>query len=163
MSSIPKKDIIRLRNLAKKQLEYANLPVMKQREKSWYAHNDLQGDRPMIHIETWTFEKDILPKLECQSADARNIELHIQKEILNHEVIDDDKVVKDFYGIEHPASLKLFNIDVKTEKPDEEGLGHQFIHAINNFPDDIQKLEDSKFNFDANGTKIWMEIYTQMA
>lgn len=157
MNSIPNEDVIKLRRLAKTQLEYANLPVMKQREKAWHAHNDLQGDRPMIHMETWTFEKDILPQLECQSADARSIELHIQREILNHEVINDDKVVKDFYGIEHPASLKLFNIDVKTEKPDEEGLGHQFIHAINNFPDDMKTLEDSTFNYDDNSTTKWVE------
>ena len=34
-----------LRELARKQAEYAALPLMEQRKKLWYAHNALRGER----------------------------------------------------------------------------------------------------------------------
>lgn len=37
----------RLRELAKRQLEIANLPVMEERKQAWYAHNSLQNSRPI--------------------------------------------------------------------------------------------------------------------
>lgn len=48
--SITQEDRNYLRELAKKQLEYSKLPVMKEREQLWYKHNNLEGERPMIHF-----------------------------------------------------------------------------------------------------------------
>jgi hypothetical protein len=59
---ITKKEIKFLRELAKKQREYSQLPIMKTREKFWTDHNDLKADKPPIHIELWTFEGDLLPR-----------------------------------------------------------------------------------------------------
>lgn len=49
-----------LRELAYKQKAYAELSIMKEREKLWYLHNGLQGKRPMIVMETITFWENIV-------------------------------------------------------------------------------------------------------
>lgn len=54
-----------LRELAKKQAEYAALPLQKEREKLWYRHNALQGERPVIVVEMPSFEKELLPAAKC--------------------------------------------------------------------------------------------------
>jgi hypothetical protein len=66
-----------LRDLARQYLEYANLPVMREREALWYAHNSLQGKRPMVVMELETFQSDFLPPLKCQTPAAREIEYNL--------------------------------------------------------------------------------------
>ena len=40
-----------LRELAKKQLEYSQLPIMEERKQLWYKHNEGNSVRPMIHVK----------------------------------------------------------------------------------------------------------------
>lgn len=145
---ITEKDRLHLRNLAKRQLEYANLPVMAERTKKWYAHNDLKSNQPMMHVETWTFENDILPELKCESEDGRMIELQFLREMLNHEMIDDDRVVKDFFGIGPSVHFKLFNTEIKRHYADGGGIGHEFMYVIKEFPEDAQALDDTVYGAD---------------
>ena len=64
-----------LRELAKKQLEYANMPENVKRREEWYLHNDLKGERPMIHLEMATFEQEILTdRMRCGGEFARQVE-----------------------------------------------------------------------------------------
>ena len=113
--SISSKEKQYLRDLAKKQLEYSMLPIMREREERWYKHNDLQGDIPMIHFETWTCEQDLLPPLQCESQAARDIELQLYRAVVNHEMIDDDRVVPSWYTIYWRTCFELFNLKVERE------------------------------------------------
>ena len=88
-----------LRELAKKQLEYSQLPIMKERIEQWYRHNELKGEKPMIHVEIGTFEKDIIPELQCQSETGRAIEQELYRNFINYERIDDDRVVPPYFPI----------------------------------------------------------------
>jgi len=78
-----------LRDLAKKQMEYAHLDIMKERTQQWYEHNALCGTRPMLIMEMSTFQDSILPKPHCQSPEAQEIERQLMIPIINHELIDD--------------------------------------------------------------------------
>src|SRR5665647_1999181 len=91
--NISEKERNYLRELARKYYEYANLPVMEERKKLWYDHNSLKGIRPVIVIEMGTFENEVLPAPICESAAAKEIELNLMREITDHELIDDDKVM----------------------------------------------------------------------
>ena len=76
-----------LREVAKKQLELANKESNKERIKLWYKHNALQGDRPMIHLEMWTFAQEILPqRLKCTGAFAKQVETMLYCNFLNQEL-----------------------------------------------------------------------------
>ena len=54
-----------LRDLARKQLELSQLPIMREREKLWYAHNACEGTRPMISVEEGHYWKEMAPELKC--------------------------------------------------------------------------------------------------
>jgi hypothetical protein len=55
-----------LRELARRQAEYASLPVMSQRKKMWLDLNDGKaGARPPFIVETWTFDRDFMPDSLC--------------------------------------------------------------------------------------------------
>lgn len=147
-----------LRELAKKQLEYSMLPIMKEREARWYEHNDLKGEVPMIHFETWTCQNDLLPKSKCSSEAAKIIEYSLNTEILNHERIGDDRVVKPWFSIGWDIKFSLFDIEVKQEhSKDSEGrdLGHQFMHPIKDLPEALKVLKKSSYSFDREKTLKW--------
>ena len=55
-----------LRELAKKQMEYAHLPEMEEKKKMWYDLNMGRPVAPPVVVESWTFEQDIMPEYICQ-------------------------------------------------------------------------------------------------
>ena len=147
-----------LRELATKQASYAALPIMAERQQAWYRHNDLQTERPMLQIETWTFEQDILPPWRCQSEAARRIELQIQRAILNHEQIDDGRVVSPYFDIEWQRTFKLFGIEKElVHATDSNGgaLGYMHKHPITNLATDLPKLGDTVSGIDQESTLAW--------
>ena len=156
--SISSKEKQYLRDLAKKQLEYSMLPIMREREERWYKHNDLQGDIPMIHFETWTCEQDLLPPLQCESQAARDIELQLYRAVVNHEMIDDDRVVPSWYTIYWRTRFELFNLKVEREhSKDSSGreVGHKFLHPIKDLKEDLHLLKPTMYQLDREGTLKW--------
>jgi len=150
-----------LRELAKKQQEYAALPIMKERSARWYRHNDLKGDTPMIHFETWTCEGDLLPPFQCTSDAGRRIELQLQRELLNHEHIGDDRVVSPWFTMGWHIDFRLFDLKIDREySKDSEGraLGHQFKHPITNLLSDRALLKSSHYTVDREGTMEWKAL-----
>jgi hypothetical protein len=103
-----------LRELAKKQAEYAALPLMEERARLWRAHNDIEGVRPMIYTDTTSFEKEILPPLECATPAAKEMELELKRNVLNHERIGDDRVVSSYYAVAPVTGFKYFDNGVST-------------------------------------------------
>jgi len=74
---LPEHERSYLRELAKKQAEYAALPVMEQRKQLWYALNDGKpGAQAPVVIETGTFNRDFMPEglLHCESEIGRRLE-----------------------------------------------------------------------------------------
>lgn len=144
-----------LRELAKKCQEYANLPVMAERRKLWYEHNALHGSRPMLVMEINSFIKDILPVLKCTSPLAREIEAELQTRIVNHELVDDDKVLSGEYIVPWQIDFRLFDIEVKMHRVDDaqgRNVGYQFEYDIIDLRRDIEKLQPSTFSVDRQAT-----------
>ena len=155
---ITSEERMHLRELAKKQLQYSKLPIMKEREEQWYKHNDLKGEIPMIHFETWTCEKDLLPPLKCTSEAARNIELQLNRDILNHEVIDDDRVVPSCFNIGWKINMVLFDLNIKRDHAtDSKGgnLGFHINSPIKDLHEDMHLLKQTKYSVDKEGTLSW--------
>lgn len=151
METISLKDRKRLRELAKKQMEYAQLPLMKQREREWFAHNTFCGQRPMIHLEMGTFEQELIPqRMECEGEAARNIEREILRNYLNFELFDDDKVVPAEFSVSYKTYFKLFGHEIKVKHAsDSTGsqLGHQFQYVVQDLEEDWEKLGPSQFGY----------------
>lgn len=138
-----KKELERLRALAKEQAEIAAKPEMAKLKKEWTALNDCQSDRPMITVELGTFADDLLPQLmECESEDARKLERMLLSNIVNHKYFGDDTFVRDFIPVTYGGGVKPFGIDVEIEHT--SGLGHHFVSQISDLEEDFHKLQPSE-------------------
>ena len=90
---LPQPEIQRLRWLARRQKEIADLPVMEKRRRRWAAVKEAApGARPVFTLEHWTFNRDFMPAslLECQTPLGRQLEQRMLEHIRHHEIIDDD-------------------------------------------------------------------------
>lgn len=145
---INEKDRAILRELAKKQYEYSQQEKNKKRIQEWYAHNSLKGERPMIHLEMWTFSQEIIPqRLQCEGAFAREVETNLYMNFLNQELFDDDRVTPDHYPIGYDNYFTLFDIEI--QKHEAAGsLGHEFVSVVEDLEDDYGKLKQSVFGAD---------------
>jgi hypothetical protein len=142
--SITEQDRKIIRDLAKKQYEYAQMTEMQELTKLWYKHNDLTGKRPMVTIETWTFGQDIPKDFKCTSEIGRDIEDAFYNIFANYEYIGDDKVIPPFFPVSISTWFKPFDITVEAKYVDGS-LGHQFIAKINDLEEDFPRLKKSTY------------------
>lgn len=152
---ITEKERIYLRELAKKQLEYSNLPIMKERVNHWYSNNGLKSVNPVIVIEHGPFREELFPDLKCTSEAAVAIEKELLSNITSHELIDDDKVVPDYFPINRKINMRELNQDrVIHRAKDSKGrqLGYSFDHPIKDLKNDFHLLDKSVYSYDHKGT-----------
>ena len=156
MKTISNKDKQILRDLARHQLELANSPKNKKLEQEWLALNTFRESRPMIHLELWTFENEVIPPLlQCESAEARELEGWLYRMFVNQELLGDDKPIPDYLPINWKAWFTLFGQEISAthvKEGDASGLGHKFNHVIEDLEDDYHKLGASSFGVDVEGS-----------
>lgn len=139
-----------IREVAKKQLSYANSEKMQELKKEWYRHNECKQGRPMVTVETYTFQNDVIPPLlKCEGEFARSIESDIYSNFVNHALYEDDSVVPEYFGISIPTDFVPFDIDIKVDHAsDPNSLGHHFAEVIKDLQDDFHLLKKSRFSVD---------------
>ena len=147
-----------LREVAKMQLEHANMESNKEKIKLWYKHNSLQGERPLIHLEMWTFAQEILPqRLKCQGKFARQVETNLYCNFLNQQLFDDDRVTPDYYPLNYDTHFELFSIkiqkDLTTAADGSQSVGHHFVSVVEDLEDDYDKLKETDFGVDMESTE----------
>ncbi len=150
-----------LRELARTQAEYAALPVMAERAARWHAHNACRSDRPMVVIELNTFLRDFLPPLRCTSPEAQQIERSLLIWTRNHELVDDDKVVPDFFAVHTHIHHRLCGLDLQADHAaDEEGrsIGYHFDQPIRDLREDWDVVRPSEWWADREATARDMAI-----
>jgi len=159
--SIPDNERIYLYELAKKQAEYSALPVMEKRKQMWYDLNDgRQGAVPPVVVETWTFDRDFLPEsvFYCQSKEGRSIEYQLLRNIRNYELINDDKVMPDFFEINWFLDINEFGVPLGREfRKDAQGFetGFRYIHPIKDLVSGFQKLKTAVCHVYKEKTMSW--------
>lgn len=144
-------DRLVLRELAKKQYEYSQLPCMKEREQDWIKHNNFEGIKPMLHLELGTFAPEVIPqRLCCEGELARDIEWRLYSNFLNYEIFDDDKLVPEYFGVGYSTFFTLFGQEISVSHATSTSgsdLGHKFNYVVNDLHDDAQKLGQTKFGY----------------
>lgn len=141
-----------LREVAKKQLDLSKEERNIKKIQEWYEHNSLQGKRPMIHLEMWTFSQEIIPPLlRCQGDYAREVETTLYSHFLNQELFDDDRVTPDYYPLAYDTHFTLFNIPVHVHNA-ENSLGHEFPSIIEDLEEDFCKLKETSFGVNMETT-----------
>ena len=135
-------DRTRLRELAKKQLEIANSPENQARVALWRRHHKFRGERPPIHIELGTFEKEIIePLLVCEGAEARGLERKMLCLFTNQELFGDDRAVPDYLPVYQQCHMQLFGRTVGRTTA-KDSIGHQFQHIVHDLKEDFSVFEE---------------------
>jgi hypothetical protein len=85
-----------LRELARRIVEIASLPVMETRRRLWVEHNSLRSRRPMMLIFPEGAWEELLPKesMTCETEFARTVERGLSMRIYTFEHFQDDSVIE---------------------------------------------------------------------
>jgi hypothetical protein len=164
---IPDCERVYLRTLAQRQAEYTALPCMAARKQMWYDLNDNHsGSLPPVVIETWTFDRDFFPLniFQCSSEVGRSIEIQLLRNLRNHELINDDKVIPDTFDIGWFTEENEFGVSIGMEqRKDSQGVetGYSYLHPIHNLEKDFSLLKPATFKVDRQKTLDWQTFLTE--
>ena len=143
----------RLRELAKRQVEIAALPVMEERKKLWYDLNDGKSDHPLVTMEFHGLEQDVYPPPVCADPLARGLELQMDRAIFKHEHYRDDRVIPDTVSVHIPNGFRPFaysSTQTNTHKADSSnGLGYMYDHVVSDMERDSGIFKPSEYTVDA--------------
>lgn len=152
-----------LRDLAKLYLEYANLPIMKERTAAWYAHNALvKGSRPMVVFETGPVLGELVKPLSCTSPLARQIEHCLQTPMTEFDLVGDDKVITPECPVNMHIHMREFDIDVEVRHAaDAQGrkIGFATEYPMQDIVRDMPALRHSVYHADLAATNAVKDAY----
>jgi hypothetical protein len=157
-----------LRELARKQAGYAALPIMQERKHVWHDLNEGRvGVRPPVVVETWTFDRDFMPPsiFKCTSPAACGVEWQLLRNIRNHELIDDDKVIPDTFEFGWQVEIDELGVKISHESvKDAEGVntGYKFHHPIKDLERDLALLKPAQCRVDREGTRAGQEFLEEL-
>ena len=108
-----------LRALAQQYMEYASLPVQKQKRELWAALNDGHMERPMFTIDQIPWhEMDVDGSLICHVQDPywQSVEKNLRQQIYKWEHCPADMVLLPCILIPHIYRNTGYGLDVKEER-----------------------------------------------
>ncbi|MCL2033132.1 MAG: hypothetical protein FWG94_00210 [Oscillospiraceae bacterium] len=147
-----------LRELAKKQLAYANSQKNLDIIDEWRRHAARKPGRPMVHIEIDTFQHEIIePRLCCSEETSRQLERLIYHTFINQELFGDDKPIPPYFPIEWKGDFRLFGYEITRTKA-QGSVGHQFNHVIGDLEEDFDKLNLTESGIDVAATEQFKSI-----
>ena len=157
-----------LRELARKQAEYAALPVMAQRKQLWYDLND--GPKlppPPFLVETQTFDRDFMPEgiFRCESRAGRSIERQLLRNTRIHELLGDDTVCPDFFSCGWFVEIDEFGVRIPREtRKDSQGVetGYRHLHPIKDLRRDLDLLRPARCGVDEAQTAAWRAFLEEL-
>lgn len=163
---VSEQDRIILRDVAKQQWAWSQTPENKEIEQEWFRHHRFEKGRPMIHLELWTFKKDVIDKrLKCETPLARKIETTLYEQFLNAQLFGDDRVVPDYFPIYWQTEFNLFDIKIEVvHAEDGHGgdLGHQFQYVIGDLRADYHKLKSSTYGVNREATLAYQKVVEEI-
>ena len=96
---------------------------------------------------------------------GRGIEIQLLRNIRNHELIDDDKVIPDTFDIGWFVDYDEFGVKVPTEHiEDAQGIetGYRYLHPIKDLERDLPLLKPAAFQVDRQKTIDWQAFLTDL-
>lgn len=154
-----------LRELAKRQHEIANLPVMEERKKKWYKLNNGDTDVPLVTFEFNGPREEIYPIPIYKDPLAINIEEQMNTHLTDHSLLNDDRVIPDYISVQVPNWIRVFDLEgiqVGTTYSDgRPSMGYAVKHPITDLEEDFHKLKKSIYFVD-KGLKKANEIKSEI-
>ena len=155
-----------LRELAKQQLEMANSLDMEEKRRLWYKHNNLDGERPMILIETMQLDgsTEFLKKypLKCKGEWAKQIEIMaFRLKNFPYEITKDDSVIDPYVSIPWTMDMGSFCEVIEEHTTDSHGnpsISFHYNYPIKNLKRDFEKVSHRIFTVDREVTLAQKEL-----
>jgi len=147
---ITKKERTRLRELAKRQMELSESERNHRLYKDWELHGRTDAcSRPMITVEFGTFCGEFInPLLQCESAEAAELEWFLLHNIFPFENFHDDSIIRNYFPYYDDYYMQPFGLPVRRDE--SGGLGHHFVSQIHDLTVDFHKLGKSVIHADTN-------------
>ena len=144
-------DIETLRGLAKRWMEFANLPIMTERKRQWTALKDLKAERPMMIFETAFIENYVKDEeLNCSDPFYRDIEKYMRRNIRHVEEVGDDIVLNPEYRVYWDIEWSDYGFPSSQHFVDDglgSSTGFSYDHPIKSIHDiDLLKKRSWKVN-----------------
>ncbi len=161
-----KKEILLVRELAKKVAELAALPIQKERIRLWKKLNGLQPERPMFMIDQvcWNemnYENELT--LECEDPVLQSIEWQLRETLYRNKHMADDRPIRNYVVTSKVYTVDNINMPGITQDGGKGGaMTHVFVDQI---PDDeaLEKFfKTPKVTFFAEETAKKEETYNEI-
>lgn len=153
-----------IRELAVKWMEFASLPVMKERKRLWQAVHDLKAERPVILFETawidgYVADNEIL----CEDPFLRSVEKNMRITLRQAEELGDDLVIEPYYRLGWKMNFSDYGVPVEIHAapgPDKS-IAYSFNFPIAT-PGDIARLQKRKVAVDREKTRRLKETLEEV-
>ena len=139
---LTKKEISVLQETAKKYMEYASLPVQKEKIRLWKALNRSKMERPMVVIDQipWNeMNNEHELDLFVENPVFRRVELNLKKEIYKYKHYPVDMVLDPFIRV--PKAISNTGYGMKVEEETLYASGNVSSHVFKN---QLATMEDAK-------------------
>jgi len=147
-----------IRDLAKRVVEIADLPVMAERRDMWTRHNRLERVRPMVLVFPEGCWMEILPhdSLECVDDEARWFEWGLRSRIVQYEDLHDDLVIEKNWVVGKVVRSSGWGLQAK-HKPSDQFKGAWAFDPVIKEPGDMKKLRFPTVEYDEAATMKSLE------
>jgi len=154
MERILEKDRLRLRQLAERQLEYANSPQNEIILKKWRALGEGCRETPTVRLLFSNFTHEVItPRMECENEAARKIEWEMLWTLVGRELFNDDTPISPTFDVAWKTHVSPFGTPPKiTPASGNNPQGFHIDPVIEDLETDLDLLRGGSFSVDREET-----------
>ena len=164
MEPLLEKDRARLRELAVKQLEFANCEKNNVILKKWNALANGHREMTTVRLLFSNFVNEVItPRMQCEGKMARELEFKLLWTMVGRELFDDDTPISPTFDMQYVSGVKPFGAEprISLAKIDDP-KGYHIEPILEDLEEEIDKLRGGGFWVDKDQTCKNME-YAQEA
>lgn len=143
-----------LRQLAQKQLAFANSPRNDEILKQWDALANGRRENPTVRLLFSNFPNEVVyPRMRCEGARARELEEMLLSTMVGRELFDDDTPISPTFDIRWKTWVHPFGTQPHITKAEGEGaMGFHIDPIIDDLAEGMDHLRGGSFGVDHQAT-----------
>ncbi|MEI6422775.1 MAG: hypothetical protein WCP55_11185 [Lentisphaerota bacterium] len=157
-----KNDMDCIRNLAEIYSEYACGKVMDARREKWRKHNRMQERTFPFHIQdNGKFMQDLMPPLQCEGKEFKELEQRLLYSITSYEKINDDRIIPSRFLVNWQTDITPYCEELRFVNSDDGhggSLGFESNKPIQDIDSDFYKLKKRKITLNRKLTGQHAEL-----
>ncbi len=146
-----KNDQMRLRELAKKQMEYAKDEENHRILLKWKALGEGRKEQPTVRLLFSNFMDEVVyHRLQCVGQEARGFEAQLLSTMVGRELFEDDTPVPDYFLLGWHTHVSPFGLaaNITRQSSTEKSNGYHINAVIENLEESFDLLKGGNFHVD---------------